>query len=129
MFFILLGHDRDLTGVIFMSYGTFMFMGVKQIDNMSGMILRLRKEGRAELAAGRLSTPIIGRMSFSFDLFDLPNEMAITSLLREIYDRAKEIPASVGEVVGVLLLYLMLILSCFANPLVKEIIKEVGLFG
>ena len=129
LFFFLIAQDRHLLAIIFMSYGTFMFAGVKQIDNMSGMILRLRKEGGAEFEKGCFPAAIIRRMSFSLALFDLPNEMAITSLLREVYDRAREISASIGEVFGVLLLYLMLALACFKNPLVQEIIKEISLFG
>ncbi|MDZ8119875.1 hypothetical protein [Pontiella agarivorans] len=98
-----------------------MFAGAKREDNMSGMILRLRKEGKRDFEMGRYRPEMLKRMECSLNLFDIQNEVNQAHFLREIWDRAWEVPASRMEMYAVLGMYILLLLGCATSPIIPQL--------
>ena len=125
MFVALMYRDLVFLGVIFCFYGMAMFMGAKKIDNMSAMVVRLRKEAVDDFKQGRYAPATIVKMQYSLLMFDLPNQAVLTAFLRELWDEAWEVQASVAEIFFVVTVYAMLVLTCIQSPVTRELFAEI----
>lgn len=116
-------NDRIVMGVVFCGIALGQFLGVKRVDNMSSLINRLRKDGDADLSNDRYFPSTIKRMEFSLACFDVPDQLTLVRILREAWDRAREVPATLMEVCMVSVTYALLSIACFSNPAIKDMIE------
>lgn len=125
MFVALMYRDLVFLGVLFCFYGTAIFMGVKKIDNMSDMVVRLRKEAADDFKQGRYAPATIIRMQYSLLMFDLPNQSMLTAFLRELWDEAWEVQASAAEIFFVVGVYAMLVFICIQSSIASTLFTEI----
>lgn len=116
--------------IFLMFYGAAMFVGLKKCDNMAEMIVRLRREGSTDLESGQYSVRMIKRMEFSLSVFELPNVISVSTLLREVWDRAWEQPPKLYETLFAIALYLLLLIAFMQSSAAMQLIVELrGLIG
>jgi hypothetical protein len=118
-----IGHERIIMGLVFLGLAMAQFLGVKRVDNMATMIARLRKEKRADLSLDRYSASTIKRMEFSLACFNVPDQLTLVQILKEVWDRAREVPATFVEVSIIFVSYVLLSVVCFGNPAVWAMIE------
>lgn len=118
-------HDHPAFALFFIVLGMVMFAGAKKEDNMSDMVLRLRREGDADYRMGQYRPETLKRMEFSLNMFDVQDETNLAYLLREVWDRAWEIPSSRSETLIVLVIYALIIFGCSASPVIQRLILQV----
>ncbi len=114
-------HDHPAFALFFIVLGMVMFAGAKKEDNMSGMVLRLRNEGEKDYEVGHYRPEMLKKMEYSLNLFDIQNEANLAHLLREVWDRAWEVPASKMESYTVLGMYVLLFLGCCILPIIPQL--------
>lgn len=114
--------SRDSILMIVISYAVTaaQFMHVKKVDNMSSIIYLLRKNGYAKQDS--YSPKAVKQMEYSLACFDVPDELSVVSILREAWDRAREVPASLTEGSFIIAIYALLVAVCFLNPGVRQFV-------
>jgi Zn-dependent protease len=113
-------YDHPFYAFFFMGLCWASFLGFKKMDNMAGMIVRLR--GRdVDFAEGRYQPKTIKNMVFSLSVFDFVSESDLALFLRELWDKAWELPATRTEMINVLAMYFLMLAGCAASPVCQKI--------
>ncbi|MDF7822520.1 hypothetical protein P4B35_00735 [Pontiellaceae bacterium B12227] len=110
--------DRVLMILISYAVTAAQFHNVKKVDNMSSMIYLLRKNGHDKQE--QYSPKSVKQMEFSLACFDVQDELSVASILREAWDRAREVPATYYEVIFVMAIYIILVVTGVTNGGVVE---------
>lgn len=112
-------------GIFGMIYSCSMFYGIKKLDNMADMVMRLRRDAHGDFQAGCFSAKTIKNLEFSLAMFDLRNEISVVGFLRELWDKAWEEPPNAVESAFVIILYAMLVVAFLYSTGGSEVVDNI----
>jgi hypothetical protein len=86
-------------------YGMLMFWRVKKDYNSASMITLVRREAGSDFENGQYSATTLKKLSFSLELCDPADEEGLTTLLKEIWDKAWAEPPTWSETAFISAIY------------------------